>query len=65
MNRWVAGLFAVLSLVVNAAAREASSTYGAFLFDTNKRTTVLLLVVAAVLFVFYLMRRQRRITRKT
>jgi hypothetical protein len=61
MNRWVAGLFAVLSLVLNAGATETSSMSGTFLLASNKNTTALLLVAAAVVVVLYLMRRRRRL----
>ena len=61
MNRWVAGLFAVTSLVLNAGATETSSMSGTFLLAANKNTTALLLVAAAVVVVLYLMRRRRRL----
>jgi hypothetical protein len=63
MNRWVAGLFAVLSLVLNAGATETSAT-GTFLLASKNSTTALLLVAAAVVIVLYLMRRRRRIGTK-
>ncbi|MBV9609923.1 MAG: hypothetical protein JO187_10240 [Acidobacteria bacterium] len=61
MHRWVAGLFAVLSLVLNASAVETSARSGVFLLAANKNTTALLLIAAAVVVVLYLMRRRRRL----
>ena len=61
MNRWVAGLFAVLSLALNASATGTSAMPGTFLLATNKNTTALLLIAAAVVIVLYLMRRRRRL----
>jgi hypothetical protein len=61
MNRWVAGLCAVLSLVLKASAMETSDMSAMFLLAGNKNTTALLLVAAAVVVVLYLMRRRRRI----